>query len=162
MLPQLPKAQKSLPSLKGSGESHKVSESLGVNGMYHLHWGHDGFANGDSPLSDEMYERLRELSKRKDWWILGGRRTQVTQSHNIVFFFLPFPPSTRTSQRSCNGGGPHPIKRTGRALLHTVKWRCQILSHTHFTMVRNARAEREGRWKKDNDSHGVEGKVGKV
>jgi len=46
LLPHLPKAPKSLSSRSGCKESHKVSPSRGVNGMYHLHRGHGMFANG--------------------------------------------------------------------------------------------------------------------
>lgn len=162
-MPQLPKAQKSFPSPKGSRESHKVSQSLGVNGMYHLHWGHDGFANGDSPLSDEMYEWLRELSKRKDWWILGGRRKQVTQSHHNTFSssFLFHPPPTPHGGAGMEEGL---IQLKGLAAPSSTQLSKDAkFQATHILQWwETRRAEREGRWKKDNDSHGVGRKVGKV
>ena len=162
MLPHLPKAPKSLQSPKGSRESHKVSRSHRVNGMYHLHWGHGMFANR---LTTEWWnvQMARRTLQPEGRANPGMEEKQVIKSHGNSFsFFIPSTPHpkeankddyiTRIHQHVERKIRHHPIKKktTVYILFHVYVKMPNLKPHTFYNgekqESKEGREVKKGQW----------------
>ena len=134
LLPHLPKAPKSLPSPKGSRESHKVSRSRWVNGMYHLHWGHGMFANR---LTTEWWnvQMARRTLQPEGRANPGMEEKQVIKSHsNSLSFFIPSTPHPKEANKDDYITRIHQHVERKIRLIQLKKKKTSILFHIYVKM----------------------------